>query len=492
MSNIKSLFFKPFSLVCYLFVLHLSVTAVQGNEAILAKRPNIVFILTDDQRYDEIAAIGNFPWLKTPNLDRLVNNGVTFENAFVTTSLCGPSRASFLTGTYASRHGVIVNEHVDYDKSLPTFPVLLQEAGYNTGFMGKWHQAMHNNPRPGFDYWACFWGQGKYFGDTFLLHDGATRVVPKGKYLTDELNDMAVEFIHQERGDQPFLLYLSHKALHQPFTPAPRHRKLYSNIDIPSQDDLDDDLAAKPSYISEAALKRRRITGGKAPLHSRIPDKMRTITAVDDGVGMIIQALEDNGQLDNTIIIFAGDNGYFMSEHGGLHDKRKAYDPSIRIPLIMWNPSIKNALKVDQLVLNIDLAPSLLDIVGAPIPEHMHGESWVPLLQADGKGREGFLYEYYKESDYRPRGGFPGTPTLHAYRTEDWKLVRYPDGDYKSELYHVSADPKELYNHAQNPEYAEKLVELNAKLDAHLVSIEYVAPEKIPGGGITHYQLYGN
>ena len=492
MSNIKSLFFTPFSLVCYLFVLHLSVIAVQGNEAILAKRPNIVFILTDDQRYDEIAAIGNFPWLKTPNLDRLVNNGVTFENAFVTTSLCGPSRASFLTGTYASRHGVIVNEHVDYDKSLPTFPVLLQEAGYNTGFMGKWHQAMHNKPRPGFDYWACFWGQGKYFGDTFLLHDGATRVVPKGKYLTDELNDMAVEFIHQERGDQPFLLYLSHKALHQPFTPAPRHRKLYSDIDIPSQDDLDDDLAAKPSYISEAALKRRRITGGKAPLHSRIPDKMRTITAVDDGVGMIIQALEDNGQLDNTIIIFAGDNGYFMSEHGGLHDKRKAYDPSIRIPLIMWNPSIKNALKVDQLVLNIDLAPSLLDIVGAPIPEHMHGESWVPLLQADGEGREGFLYEYYKESDYRPRGGFPGTPTLHAYRTEDWKLVRYPDGDYKSELYHVSADPKELYNHAQNPEYAEKLVELNAKLDAHLVSIEYVAPEKIPGGGITHYQLYGN
>ena len=492
MSNIKSLFFTPFSLVCYLFALHLSVIAVQGNEAILAKRPNIVFILTDDQRYDEIAAIGNFPWLKTPNLDRLVNNGVTFENAFVTTSLCGPSRASFLTGTYASRHGVIVNEHVDYDKSLPTFPVLLQEAGYNTGFMGKWHQAMHNKPRPGFDYWACFWGQGKYFGDTFLLHDGATRVVPKGKYLTDELNDMAVEFIHQERGDQPFLLYLSHKALHQPFTPAPRHRKLYSDIDIPSQDDLDDDLAAKPSYISEAALKRRRITGGKAPLHSRIPDKMRTITAVDDGVGMIIQALEDNGQLDNTIIIFAGDNGYFMSEHGGLHDKRKAYDPSIRIPLIMWNPSIKNALKVDQLVLNIDLAPSLLDIVGAPIPEHMHGESWVPLLQADGKGREGFLYEYYKESDYRPRGGFPGTPTLHAYRTEDWKLVRYPDGDYKSELYHVSADPKELYNHAQNPEYAEKLVELNAKLDAHLVSIEYVAPEKIPGGGITHYQLYGN
>ena len=158
----------------------------------------------------------------------------------------------------------------------------------------------------------------------------------------------------------------------------------------------------------------------------------------------------------------------------------------------MWNPGIKSAQKVDELVLNIDLAPSLLDIVGAPIPEHMQGESWVPLLQADSQGREGFLYEYYKESDYRPRGGFPGTPTLHAYRTQDWKLVRYPDGDYKSELYHISADPKELYNHAQNPEYAARLDELNAKLDAYLTNIGYVAPEKIPGGGITHQQLYGN
>ena len=150
MSNIKSVFFSS-SAACYLFVPILSSTALQGNETLADVRPNIVFILTDDQRYDEIAAIGNFPWLKTPNIDFLVNNGVTFENAFTTTSLCGPSRASFLTGVYATTHGVIVNEHVDYDKTLPTFPVLLQEAGYNTGFMGKWHQAMHNRPRPGFD-----------------------------------------------------------------------------------------------------------------------------------------------------------------------------------------------------------------------------------------------------------------------------------------------------------------------------------------------------
>ena len=136
-----------------------------------SKLPNIIFIITDDQRFDEIAAVGNFPWMQTPNLDNLVNNGVHFKNAFVTTSLCGPSRASFLTGTYASRHGVIVNEHVDYDQELPTFPLLLQEAGYHTGFIGKWHQAMHNRPRPGFDHWMCFWGQGKYFNDVFKMHN---------------------------------------------------------------------------------------------------------------------------------------------------------------------------------------------------------------------------------------------------------------------------------------------------------------------------------
>jgi len=491
MSNKKSIFLLTISGFCYLLGFLNTTTALQGQDSVPAKRPNIIFVLTDDQRYDEIAAIGNFPWLITPNLDRLVNEGVTFENAFVTTSLCGPSRASFLTGTYASRHGVLVNEHVDYDKSLPTFPVLLQEAGYNTGFMGKWHQAMHNRPRPGFDYWACFWGQGKYFGDSFLLLDNETREVPKGKYLTDELNDMAVEFINQERGDQPFMLYLSHKALHQPFTPAERHRKLYRDIKIPTQDHLDDDLSTKPAYVKQSALKRRKQSGGLAAIHSRIPDKLRTISAVDDGIGMIIKALEDNDCLDNTIIIFAGDNGFFMSEHGGLHDKRKAYDPSIRIPLVMWSPSILSSQKVDELVLNIDLAPSLLDIAGVSIPEHMQGENWAPLLEPDGEGRDGFLYEYYKESDYRPRGGFPGTPTLHAYRTEEWKIVRYPDGDFESELYHISADPNELYNLVANPEYAGKLAEMSAKLDAQLDEIDYVAPEKIPGGGITHQQLYG-
>ena len=473
------------------FLSCLKCTSVGAQES-ESKLPNIIFIITDDQRFDEIAAVGNFPWMQTPNLDNLVNNGVHFKNAFVTTSLCGPSRASFLTGTYASRHGVIVNEHVDYDQELPTFPLLLQEAGYHTGFIGKWHQAMHNRPRPGFDHWMCFWGQGKYFNDVFKMHNDQEYKMEAGKYLTDELNDLAVSFINEERGDQPFMLYLSHKAPHQPFTPAPRHRQLYRDFKIPSQDNPEDDLASKPAYVRESALKNRNNPTGLARLHPQIPNKMRTLTAVDDGVGMIMETLEEKGLLDNTIVIFAGDNGYFMSEHGGLHDKRKAYEASIRIPIVMWNPMVQQPQKIENMVLNLDLAPSILELAGLSTPEHMHGQSWNPLLDDDTNGRSGFLYEYYRESDYRPRGGFPNTPTLHAYRTKDWKFVRYPDGDYESELYDLAEDPEELYNLAKNSDYSDQHAKMAAKLDSQLEAIDYTPPVKIPGGGITHNQLYGN
>jgi N-acetylglucosamine-6-sulfatase len=313
-----------------------------------------------------------------------------------------------------------------------------------------------------------------------------------GKYLTDELNDLAVSFINEERGDQPFMLYLSHKAPHQPFTPAPRHRQLYRDFKIPSQDNPEDDLASKPAYVRESALKNRNNPTGLARLHPQIPNKMRTLTAVDDGVGMIMETLEENGLLDNTIVIFAGDNGYFMSEHGGLHDKRKAYEASIRIPIVMWNPMVQQPQKIENMVLNLDLAPSILELAGLSTPEHMHGQSWNPLLDDDTNGRSGFLYEYYRESDYRPRGGFPNTPTLHAYRTKDWKFVRYPDGDYESELYDLAEDPGELYNLAKKSDYSDQHAKMAAKLDAQLEAIDYTPPVKIPGGGITHNQLYGN
>ena len=455
------------------------------------KQPNIIFILTDDQRYDEIAAIGNFPWMVTPNLDKLVQKGIHFENAFVTTSLCGPSRASFLTGTYANRHGVVVNEYLDYDKSLPTFPTLLQDAGYQTAYLGKWHQAMHNRPRPGFDKWMVFWGQGKYFNDTLLTETGDKFYIPEGKYLTDQLNELAVDYIDtaSENG-RPFMLYLSHKALHEPFTPPNRHKDLYEDIKIPTQDNLNDDMSTKPKYIQRMAAKNRERGGGIAPIHYKIPNKMRTATAVDEGVGMIFEKLKSKGLLNNTVVIFAGDNGYFVSEHGGLHDKRKAYEEAIRIPLIMWNPFEEQPRKVDSMVLNIDLAPYICDLANIDTPKHMHGESWQPILDGNSEGREGFLYEYYRENEYRPRGGFGGTPTILAYRTKDWKFVTYPEANFISELYNLSSDPKELYNLINKGEYAGTKSEMETALKDLLTKINYNPPQRIRGEGKSVKELY--
>ncbi len=466
---------------------------ILSAQILSAKQPNIVFVLTDDQRYDEIAAVGNFPWLVTPNLDKLMKEGIHFENAFVTTSLCGPSRASFLTGTYANRHGVVVNETVDYDKNLPSFATLLQDAGYHTAYFGKWHQAMHNRPRPGFNKWMVFWGQGKYYNDALLTETGENFYIPEGKYLTDQLNELAVEYIDRaSKNDQPFLLCLSHKALHEPFTPPDRHKKLYSDMEIPTQDNLNDDMSTKPEYIQTMAEKNRARGGGIAPIHWKIPNKMRTVTAVDEGVGMIFEKLKKEGLLENTIVIFAGDNGYFVSEHGGLHDKRKAYEESIRIPLLMWNPFETQPQSIDSMVLNIDLAPYLCEVAGIKVPDHMHGESWQTLLDGKSKGRKGFLYEYYKENDYRPVGGFGGTPTVLAYRTENWKYVTYPESNYTSELYHLSEDPKELYNLIDQDNYKKVAKKLDKALNKLLKNINYQPPKRIRGKGKSIEEIYQN
>ena len=464
-----------------------------STQLIATNKPNIIFILTDDQRYDEIGAVGNFPWLVTPNLNKLLKEGIHFENAFVTTSLCGPSRASFLTGTYANRHGVVVNEYLDYDKNLPTFATLLQDSGYHTAYFGKWHQAMHNRPRPGFNKWMVFWGQGKYFNDALLTETGENFYIPDGKYLTDQLNELAVEFIDKaSKINKPFMLYLSHKALHEPFTPPARHKNLYKDMDVPSQDDLNDDMSKKPKYIQTMAEKNRERGGGIAPVHYKIPDKMRTVTAVDEGVGMIFEKLKKEGLLENTVVIFAGDNGYFVSEHGGLHDKRKAYEEAIRIPLLMWNPFQEQPRKIDSLVLNIDLAPYICDLAGIKVPKHMHGESWKSILEGKSKGRNGFLYEYYKENQYRPTGGFGGTPTILAYRTKDWKYVTYPEEDFISELYNLSNDPKELYNLIDDDSYARVLSKLDKSFKKLLKKINYTPPTRIRGKGKSIKEIYNN
>jgi len=412
------------------------------------RRPNIVFILTDDHRHDALGCSGH-PFLQTPNLDRLATEGVRFTNAFVTTSLCSPSRASFLTGCYAHTHGVTANEQQDPPPELPTFPALLQTAGYETAFVGKWHQARWSSPRPGFDHWGSFSGQGDYRRNTLNV-DG--EFILSERYLTDELTDYAVRFLRRER-DRPFLLCLSHKAAHEPFLPAARHAGLYAGAPLGSREDPRDRLADKPDWGGRQAAAGRT---------EQLRDYFRTLAAVDESTGSILAALAAEGQLDDTVLVYAGDNGFHHGEHGGLWDKRTAYEDSLRIPVLMRYPGLVRAgTTCGEMILNVDLAPTLLELAGLAAPVAMQGRSWLGPL-AGGPGRESFLYEY------RPGTG-PVTagqvPAILAVRTRDWKYIHYPDlAGLNEELYDLQQDPGELFNLAPAPEHAADLDRLRAEL----------------------------
>ncbi len=417
------------------------------NETPASKvRPNVVFILTDDQRYDAMGCAGH-PWLKTPNMDRLAKEGVLFKNAFVTTSLCSPSRGSFLTGCYAHTHEVFTNAGKDLNPSFATFPQLLQKAGYETAFIGKWHMAPKNSPRPGFDHWVSFSGQGSYNANKLNV-DG--KVVSSQNYITDELTDYAVRFL-KKRHDKPFMLYLSHKAIHGPFVPAKRHANLYADVEIKSQHNPNDNLQTKPPWGRKM----------DANWKSQIRDYFRTLAAVDESVGRVLATLEETGALDNTAVIFAGDNGYFHGEHGGMWDKRAAYEPSMRIPLIMRYPDLaKPGVTCEEMVLNIDLAPTILDMAGIPIPGTMQGQSWLGALKGR-PGRENFLYEYFREADRKFN-----RPTILAVRMKRWKYVSYPqNSNLTCELYDLKNDPEELNNLIGDPKYADTIEQMKNELD---------------------------
>jgi N-acetylglucosamine-6-sulfatase len=411
-----------------------------------AERPNIVFILTDDQRFDAMECAGH-PWLKTPNMDRLAGEGVLFKNAFVTTSLCSPSRGSFLTGCYAHTHEVFRNNGVDPAPAVPTFPQLLQKAGYETAFIGKWHMARKNSPRQGFDHWVSFTGQGRYDKNKLNV-DG--QIVQSEAYVTDELTDYAVRFL-KKRHEQPFMLYLSHKAVHGPFSPAGRHENLYSDVEIESRHNPKDNLDTKPPW------GRKMDPNWK----SQILAYYRCLAAVDEGLGRVLQTLEQIKALDNTVVIFAGDNGYFHGEHGGMWDKRAAYEPAIRIPLLMRYPRLAGpAAKCDEMVLNIDLAPTLLDLAGVPVPDRMQGQSWLGVLKGR-QGRKSFLYEYFQEADRKYK-----RPTILAVRTKQWKYVTYPlDDSLTCELYDMLNDPEELNNLIGNSKYDDVIERMKKELE---------------------------
>lgn len=437
-------------------------------------RPNIVFILVDDLRPDELGVSGH-PVVKTPNIDRLAREGAMFRNAFATTPLCSPSRANILTGQYARANGIIDNTNrSEQTHRMQTFPLLLNQAGYDTAFLGKWHMGNDATRRPGWDYWVCMEGQGKSY-DPELNVNGQTSVAQG--YVTDILDEHALRFINQQR-QKPFLLYYSHKNLHPEtvqrddgsrarpedswrFAPPPGKENLYADDHIPRAPS-----SGRPPFGKPALLRK---IGDLPPLgldtsttDEIIRERWRILAAVDESLGKLRDALETAGQLENTLIVFTSDQGFFYGEHGLRTERRLAYEEMLRIPAIVRHPStVRAGLRPDQMVLTIDWAPTLLEIGGAPIPEYIQGRSMLPILKGGADElRDAFFVEYYSDITY-PRIQKMG---YNAIRTDDWKYIRYLELEGMDELYNLSEDPYEMNNLVNDPRAQGMLRKLRADL----------------------------
>jgi N-acetylglucosamine-6-sulfatase len=448
---------------------------IRGDEAAKQRPPNVLVILCDDLRWDALGYAGN-PHVKTPQIDRLAAEGVTFANAFCTTSLCSPSRASILSGLYAHAHGVL-NNFTEYPVNLPSFPRALQAAGYETAYIGKYHMGEENDEkRPGFDYFVTHKGQGKYYDTEFNI-DGRRQVVPG--YYTHVVTRMAVDWLERPR-DRPWLLMLGHKAPHSFYIPEEKYAHAFDRVDI-RYPETAFHLEGKPDWIKQRLYTWHGIYGPLFEWRKQFPDDRPeavrdfaamtraywgTILSVDDSVGRLRTTLEKLGQLDNTLIVFVGDNGLLNGEHG-MVDKRTMHEPSIRIPMVVRHPGLtpsSQPRRVEDLVLTVDLAPSILDLCGvSPLPS-THGRSWKRLVvQGDPSWRTSFFYEYNYEKQ------FPYTPNIRGIRTGTWKYMHYPHGDgspdrHLAELYDLEHDPQERHNLIDDPAQAGRLRALQAEL----------------------------
>jgi N-acetylglucosamine-6-sulfatase len=423
---------------------------------------NIIIVLTDDHRYDALGFMGH-AFLETPNLDSLAKNGAHFRNAFVTTALCSPSRASILTGQYAHRHRVVDNQH-PVPPGTTFFSQHLQRAGYDTAFIGKWHMGGESDdPQPGFSHWVSFRGQGTYLPGKNGLNVNGKRVPQKG-YITDELTDYALDWLRQRDPARPFLLMLSHKAVHSEFIPAERHRGRYTGKALPVPPTMVPPPAdwQKPMWTRN---QRNSWHGVEFPYHSNldIAEYYRayaeTLLAVDESVGRVLAWLKDRKIFDSTLVMYLGDNGFMFGEQG-LIDKRAAYEASMRIPFLLQCPELfKGGTVLTQMVANIDIAPTLLEVAGVTPPSAMDGRSLLALARTpQPPWREALLYEYYWERN------FPQTPTQHALRTDRYKYIRYHGLWDSDELYDLAQDPQETRNLAHRPEHVDTLRDLNARL----------------------------
>jgi N-acetylglucosamine-6-sulfatase len=468
--------------------------------AFAGSRPNIVFLFSDDHAVQAIGAYGS-TINKTPNLDRIANEGVLFTNSFCANSICAPSRAAILTGKHSHLNGQLTNGN-RFNGGQMTFPKLLQGAGYRTGIFGKWH--LKSAPT-GFHEWMVYPDQGHYYNPDYLTPEGKKRITG---YSVEVTTDLAIDYLKRRPSDQPFLLMCQYKAPHRQWLPGPKYHELYADATIPEPDTLFDDYSGRSSsaakhrmgigkhmamtfdlmvpsegtfdwkrmtpeqqalwkhtYDSRNAATKPKSLKGKELVRWKyqryIKDYLRCVAAVDDGVGRILDFLKANDLDKNTIVVYSSDQGFYLGEHGWF-DKRWMYEESMRMPLMMrWPGKIPGGVKREQLVQNIDYAPTLLEAAGVALPDAIQGRSLLPLLSASASAekiawRKSLYYQYYQNGGH-------GVPRHYGVRGERYKLMYFPNVD-EWELFDLQRDPQEMLSQYANPEFATIRRELESEL----------------------------
>jgi len=452
-------------------------------------RPNILFIMSDDHASHAMGCYGS-RINTTPNLDRIALGGMRFDNCFCTNSICTPSRAAILAGTYNHVNGV-TSLRTPMDNRLQTFPKLLQEAGYQTAVFGKWHLGTGPAHCPtGFDDWAVLPGQGFYHNPEFILKGpgGGTRQRMRG-YVTDMITDFCLDWLKERDAGRPFCLLYHHKAPHRPWYPDEKHAGLYLDRDIPEPETLYDDYSDRAAAAAAAKMRvgvhmnerdlKCEIPGDLPEAEMRkwayqryIKDYLRVVAAIDDNVGRVLDYLDAEGLSDNTIVIYTSDQGFFLGDHGW-YDKRFMYEESLRMPFIVrYPPEIAPGSINRDIVLNVDFAPLFLDLAGGAIPEAFQGRSLRPLLRGETPPdwRKAMYYRYWMHDDHHE------VTAHYGIRTHRYKLIYYyGDGlgvpgcrdeitEPEWELFDLEKDPYELHSVYHDPAYADTVGELKQKL----------------------------
>ena len=484
------------------------------SDAVEQERPNIIFIMTDDHTTQAMSCYGG-NLIETPNMDRIADEGMRFDNCYATNALSGPSRACILTGKFSHKNGFTDNAST-FDGSQLTFPKVMRENGYATGVVGKWH--LISKPQ-GFDHWSILLGQneqGNYYKPVF--YENGT-VVNEDGYVTDVITDKAIEFIDDVHDEKPFMLMLHHKAPHRNWMPAPRHLGIFNDTVFPEPETLFDDYEGR----GEAArsqdmnientlddewdlklLTREEILAGDNRLHDvyiRMPEEVQhkwdsvyapriaeyrsgklqgdelvrwkyqqymrdylaTAMSVDESIGRVMEYLEEIGELDNTVIVYTSDQGFFLGEHGWF-DKRFMYEECLRMPFVIRYPKMIKAGSTSKAIcMNVDFGPTFLDLAGIEVPSEMQGRSFRKVLEKKGRipagWREAAYYHYYE---------YPAEHSVkrhYGIRTSDCKLIHFYNDIDQWEMYDMKADPQEMRNVYDDPAYAGKRAQMHRILE---------------------------